>query len=272
MHQALGEWPIRFNDDVARTTSDEPLISAVIATGGLERYPQLELTIASLRAQTDVSFEIIVVELGTESVLDNRLPKDVRHMFVETDIGSDGFNKSWALNVGARSARGQYLAIHDGDYLVPTRYLAHCAELLQTFDGVRPARLIGYLDETSLHRCRDLRALDDQSTFENLVANNPTPIVFRTERYWDIGGHDESFFGWGGEDVEFLSRARTCSFSDGGMIPIVHAWHPPAPKKASGHRNNDLQAALMSQPSADRIQALKSLTLGGNSPQPRVIW
>ena len=50
--------------------------------------------------------------------------------------------------------------------------------------------------------------------------------------FFEIGGYDESFVGWGGEDNEFWERAQTRRvWSSYGYLPIVHLWHAAQPRK-----------------------------------------
>lgn len=270
LKRALEEWPIGFNDTSDPVTSDQPEVSVLIAIGGTERSSQLAATLASLRAQEGVEFEIIVVELGTSACLKGKLPSDVRYVFSQTDSAEQPFNKSWGLNIGARIARGTFLAIQDGDYLVPRRYLAKCVEMLSDFDGVRPHRFIAYFDDETSQRFLHEHSPSTVARVEKVVANNPTPIVVRADAYWLIGGHDESFFGWGGEDDEFLSRMRTLRFSEGGLLPVVHLWHPSAPKKVSGDRNRAQYESMMNVPVQERIARLLNLHVGDERPQPTV--
>jgi GT2 family glycosyltransferase len=53
----------------------------------------------------------------------------------------------------------------------------------------------------------------------------------RREVYHAIGGMDESFEGWGGEDNEFLDRLNTTNVFQGGFLPAVHLWHASRPSK-----------------------------------------
>ncbi|MFM7368864.1 MAG: galactosyltransferase-related protein, partial [Sphaerospermopsis kisseleviana] len=92
---------------------------------------------------------------------------------------------------------------------------------------------------------------------EKIVENNPTPLALHKSTYWDIGGHDQDFWGWGGEDTEFLDRLRTCKISEGGWLPFIHLWHPSAPKKANGDRNNQILIQKMTCSSQVRINTLK---------------
>ncbi len=239
-----------------KSTSAAPVISVLIAVGGTERLPLLGVTLAALRAQQGPPFELIVVEQGVEPHFKPRLAPDVRYNFLRTESPEQPFNKAWALNVAARMARGEFLAVHDADYIVPRAYLQRCAEALRHFDGVRPCRFICYLDRATSERICESFSLNRAFTVEKVVANNPTPVVLRRDAYWRIGGHDESFQGWGGEDDEFLARLRTLSMCEGGFLPLIHLWHSSAPKKASGDRNRELFERLMAVPEQERIKQL----------------
>ncbi|MGH8106448.1 MAG: galactosyltransferase-related protein, partial [Arenimonas sp.] len=57
-------------------------------------------------------------------------------------------------------------------------------------------------------------------------------IAITRKAYEEIGGFDESFIGWGGEDNEFWERAKTRRLWPYAFLPIVHLWHAAQPGKA----------------------------------------
>ena len=258
LSHALVQWPIEFNFERSRVVVDSPVATALVAIGGSGRLSQLLVVLAALRAQSLHGLEIIVVEQGPFAELTQFLPGDVIYVHDAYDI-SDGFNKSRALNIGARRARGEYLLIHDGDYLVPKDYAAECVRVLHSITGVRPGRMNFHLDQASTNEVIRTRGESHSWVLECVVQNNPTPMATTKRRYWEVGGHDESFIGWGGEDVEFLSRLRTQPVCEGGWLPIIHLWHPPAAKKASGHRNQQQQDELLA---VDPFVRIRRLTQG----------
>jgi len=254
----LAEWPLQFNQQARSVASGAPKVSILIPMGGSGRLPQFDLALQSARAQSLEALEIIVVEQSAQPILAERLPVDVRYVH-QPSIAGAGFNKSSALNAAARAARGEFLIILDADYLLPTGFASECARVLAMAEAVRPARWIFYLDEAStasLSTTQDWRVVEG---IEHVVSNNPTPLALRRSTYWDIGGHDESYVGWGGEDTEFLDRLRTRSISEGGWMPVLHAWHAPAAKKASGDRNRDFDMQKMAVSATARIDRLRAL-------------
>jgi hypothetical protein len=269
LRQALAEWPIEFNFSDLAPVAAQPEVSILIAIGGIERLPQFELALAAARAQRDVSVELIVVEQSATPQLFGWLPKDVRYVHQSAADGQQGFNKSWALNRAAREARGATFVILDADYLVPRDFAKECHRILKSIEGVRPGRLLFYLTEHATRRLKLAPRVTTRCELDCVVANNPTPVAVRSNTYWSIGGHDESYFGWGGEDIEFLERLRTRQVSEGGWVPIVHAWHPPAPKKHNGDRNTELHSRITALAVDERIRRLMTIPSGGVTPQMR---
>lgn len=257
LREATRAWPIDLGAATGPAMADgRPLVSILIPIGGTARLSQFKLALASARSQKGIATEVIVVEQSRTADLANKLPSDVRYVHQVPDESVHGFNKSWALNRAAREASGEILVLLDGDYLLPEQFASECHRILRLVEGVRPTRFIFYLDEHStlaLSRGSDLQSV---AVVEEIVANNPTPIAVRCSTYWEIGGHDEAYVGWGGEDTEFLDRLRTRSVAEGGWMPVLHAWHPAAPKKESGHRNRELHDRTMAVPAEERIRRL----------------
>lgn len=276
LRHALREWPLQVAEAPARHRAELPSVSIIIPIGGTDRLAQFDLSLNAARAQGDVDCEVVVVEQSSEPTLAGRLPPDVTYLHQpKIDVG--GFNKSRALNTGAHAARGDVLVILDGDYLLPTAFARECARVLREKEAVRPARWIFYLDAESTAALSKSRDPSRIAGVEAIVSNNPTPFAIRRSAYWEIGGHDEDYIGWGGEDTEFLDRLRTRQISEGGWMPVVHAWHPVAPKKADGDRNRGLHAAKMAVPAVERIARLLAMHSGRHSaaasadPSPQTV-
>ena len=267
LSHALAAWPVRFNFTPQRVVSEHPKVSILIPIGGNDRLPQFELALAAARAQEGIEFEVVVIEQAVKPQLAARLPADVRYLHQRRTPGEFGFNKSWALNGGAREARGDALIILDGDYLLPVSFASEAFRVMREAEGARPARMLFYLDERSTGELSSVPNLSGMVGVEAVVANNPTPIVVRRSTYWEIGGHDEAYFGWGGEDTEFIDRLRTRSISEGGWLPVAHAWHRPAVKKDNGDRNRELHRRTMAVSTHERIRRLTRDMGGGMFPR-----
>ncbi|QDV82996.1 galactosyltransferase-related protein [Planctomycetes bacterium TBK1r] len=258
---------------------ERPAVSVLLAVGGHDRHRLLEPCLASLlgsAVHVSGGAELVLVqERGTE--IDVDWPA-IRKVLVEPQ---PAFNKSLMLNAAAKLARGEVLVIHDADLIVSPTYLTTCLDRCRRAESARPGRLIFYLDEASTQRfvaCVNRTAKPTKLAeagirprslrFDRVVQNTPNPMAIRRNTYFELGGHDEAFQGWGGEDLEFLSRLRTRPIDEFGSEPLIHLWHPPAKKKQSGDRNQQLQDQKLSTPAETRIQRLIEQRHSQQTPQP----
>lgn len=243
MAQAFAEWPVESAPEPR--VAGAPRVSFVIGHRGEARLPLLLATLASIAAQRDVPVECIVVEQSETPLA--QLPRWVRR--VHTPIASDAlpYNRSWAFNEGANVAQSQLLVLHDNDILVPAAY---ASELLKRraegHEFIDLKRFLFYLDER--------KRLERIS--QNLLGGS---VAAARDAYFDIGGFDESFVGWGGEDNEFRERAETRGVFAFGYLPFIHLWHAPQPEKPAAQTAGGAQryAELARIPAEERIRALR---------------
>jgi hypothetical protein len=268
--RALAEHPFAFASAPAAGTA-EPEISFIIGHRGTQRLPLLLQTLRSVAALTDARIECLVVEQDAAPELRGQLPSWVRHIVTRPPSADMPYCRSWAFNVGAKEARGRILVLHDNDMLVPCDY---AKALLSHFDAgfevVNVKRFIFYLSQA--HTAAFLAGqagLGDAAPLaitQNLEAGGSVAIT--REAYTRIGGMDESFVGWGGEDNEFWERAAGLRVWPYGYLPIVHLWHAAQPGKQAPDsptlRHYQAQSAL---PAAQRIARLKEQT-GGQASGP----
>lgn len=100
-----------------------------------------------------------------------------------------------------------------------------------------------------------LSVLASEAVVQNLEAGESLAITRDT--YFAIGGFDESFTGWGGEDNEFWERAATRCLWPYGYLPFVHLWHAAQPDKHDAQRQTaELLEQLSAIPASQRIANL----------------
>ena len=233
IRRAIQEWPITFAD-APRHLSGDVQVTFIIGHRGMERAPQLLATLATIAAQRDVKFECIVVEQAETPDVRSLLPDWVRHVHTPPPDPKMPYCRSWTLNVGARLASGELLVFHDNDMLVPEAY---AAELWRShekgFEVVNLKRFVFYLSVQDSKRVQSRRKLDllgsPDAVVQNLEAGGS--LAVKKDAFFAIGGFDESFIGWGGEDNEFWERAQTLRLWPYADLPFVHLWHEPQAKK-----------------------------------------
>ena len=238
-----------------------PDISVLIGHRGRERLPLLLATLGSLAAQQDVHLECLVIEQAAVSEIVNDLPDWVCHVLAPLADDSAPYNRSQTFNVGARKARGGTLLLHDNDMLVPAGY---CRRILERrargYEVINPKRYIFYLTENHSQALQSQLVGYDSFPPDYIVQNLEAggSMAISAAAFEDIGGMDEGFVGWGGEDNEFWDRCLTLPTWIWGYEPIVHLWHRSQPLKDDLDNPNILRCREIMQCSpSDRMAALK---------------
>jgi N-terminal domain of galactosyltransferase len=242
MRSAFAEWPVRNASE--HDSESPPVVSFVIGHRGVDRVPHLLATLQSIAGQTDVAFECIVVEQAHSPEIS--VPPWVRYHFMESH---DDYSRGAAFNAGAAIARGELLVLHDNDIVVPAGYaaaLVRCWREGHAFIDLK--RFLFYLDDT---RTRI------EAVIQNLVGGS---IAADARAFREIGGFDEEFVGWGGEDNDFWDRAETTGkVYRFGELPMIHMFHAPQRGKLMGEAAPAVKRyrELESIPAEERIRRLR---------------
>ena len=258
MVAALNQWPIELRAEGIGHVPPE--ISFIIPHRQVDRVPLLLATLESILAQ-DVPVECIVVEQGPRPELHN-LPAEVKSIHLPHPEDPTGWYKSWAYNVGAAAARAPIVVCHDGDILVPSAY---GRELLTRFSDrqcevVFAQRFLFYLSSEHTAQVLAERRVAAAHPPERIVQNwKGGTLAIRRSTFFEIGGFDEAFEGWTGEDIEFHDRTLVRQGWHYGYLPFVHLWHPAQPDKVSSQRAANLAFTeqMMQIPREVRVAMLK---------------
>jgi hypothetical protein len=260
LRRALMDWPVGFG--WRSSEGGRPQVSFIVTWRGRERLPQLLATLESLAAQRGVSVEIVLVEQDEAPAA---LPRQNERLIrVQSAPPTPGmpFCRAWGFNVGASHARADILVFHDGDMLAPAKYAAEVVRQVDRgFEVVNLKRFVFYLSERATARTLQFRTVALEypplAVIQNLEAGGS--VALTREALGAIGGFDEAFVGWGGEDNELWERCQTLRVFGWGYLPIVHLWHPEQPEKALGAQapTRALYEALSGVPVEDRIRSLR---------------
>ena len=235
--EALRELPPRpgLSDDV-----DAPVLVVVpFRDHGVDghRLRNLLACLISLRDQSASreTYRVVVVETDETPRRRDVIAPYADHYLFAPNPGL--FNKSWAVNVGVVHAPGapEVICVLDADVLVDREFVARNAARFR-----RPGTM-GHLSY------RDMWCLDEPSTawaieqrlgrhapevdvdhLRAFVLRRPPGccVWARSSAYHRIGGMDERFEGWGGEDNDFAYRMDTNSAFDSHDDLLLHMHHP----------------------------------------------
>jgi GT2 family glycosyltransferase len=225
-----------------------PEVSVVVSV--YDDQQGLDRVLAGLGLQdlTADRFEVVVADDGSpvEPVLGER-PYPVRLV----RQGDDGFRLAAARNLGARGTRGRLLCFLDGDTVPAPGYLSATLRAADEvgdrallvgrrrhvdLTGWSVPQVVAWLDGSGAAAPRelddpawladayrasdDLRRADDESYRYVIGA-----VLSLTRDLWDaVGGFDETFTGYGGEDWELAHR---CRLAGAGLRHVrgAVAWH-----------------------------------------------
>ncbi|MFN6337629.1 MAG: glycosyltransferase family 2 protein [Cyanobacteriota bacterium] len=238
-------------------------ISVLIGHRGLERLPHLLTTISYIAGQFDVSLECIVIEQDSEIRIKDRLPAWIRYLHQKSDGNYNTYNRSAAFNYGACNARGRILILHDNDMIIPCSYCRDIVEIVDSgYDAVNIKRFVFYLNQEDTMKALKSSSLRErycpEYIVQNLEAGGSMGITRRA--YFELGGMDERFVGWGGEDNEFWDRCKKLRRWIWGFASIIHLWHRSQPlKEINDNTNIKVAQSLIITDLDERIKTLQQI-------------
>jgi GT2 family glycosyltransferase len=228
--------------DLVHPGGREPTVAVVIAH--YNQQSELDLTLEALRLQDYPQRLITVVVADDGSAQAPVVPAGV----VVVRQPDEGFRAAAVRNLGARAADAEILCFLDADTVPEPGYVRNIVALPAVLPDAlvvgrrRHADLTGLTPEDlprwwageltppelteptwlrdEYERSGDLLRLDHRS-YRYLISS---VMCCSAELFHDLGGFDESFVGYGGEDWEFAHRA----LSGGAVLHHARgavAWH-----------------------------------------------
>ncbi|GLZ40553.1 glycosyltransferase [Actinokineospora sp. NBRC 105648] len=211
----------------------DPTISVVVAH--YEQHAQLARVLAALRAQTTPPAEVIVADDGSATAPVCPGTK----VLTQPDRG---FRAAAARNMGARAARGEVLVFLDADTVPGPDFLAALTQRVARCPDVLAVGRREHRDLSALHPGADPSTapalpapawlVEGYRASGNLLHTDgrgfryviSAVLACRASLFTDLGGFDERFTGYGGEDWDLAYRA----WNSGAVL--VHesdalAWH-----------------------------------------------
>jgi glycosyltransferase involved in cell wall biosynthesis len=180
------------------------------------------------------SVEIILSDFGSEEPFEAELvalahDHDARVVRTET---AETWNRSRALNIGIRAAKGAFVLATDADMIFAPNFLSSLLTAQAAHDA----------EAMAVCRCRDLpESVPEQpwtrEDYPSLVAQAPyreklgtgacqmAPRAF----FEDVRGYDEAFKFWGMEDNDMRHRSGLWGLELTWVhesTSMLHQWHP----------------------------------------------
>lgn len=178
-----------------------------------DQHENLPLILHALSHQTKKPDEVIIVDDRSKTDTSS-LAERFECRYFSTNLYAQGKDGARALarQLGTEGARFDLIVYLDGD-IVPSRRFVEigCKWALNNTVAKAPRRYrISMQGQTIQSPTVDM--IDRRISFSSFFSDS---FVIKRGSVFDIGGWDEHFEGWGGEDVEFAYRLEMAD------IPIV---------------------------------------------------
>jgi glycosyltransferase involved in cell wall biosynthesis len=230
---------------------------SVVVTTSAGREIQLQNCLKALCSQRFARFEVIIADDGSAQgqwvAADFKQRLELDYLWRPQDECP-----ARSRNLGAQAASGQQLVFIDSDLLLNPQALAAYAEYLAAAPGwllygyagtelelvaesaLQSGVQVNWRDKRFGWNAQGLYPLAQlfHSPYENAYSLN---FALARSTYQAIGGFDEGFSGWGGEDLDFAERAVSQGLE---LHFLLDAW--------GEHQQHERSSAFHARPAEQR--------------------
>ena len=182
--------------------------------------------------------EVLLIEQDTHSKIEN-LSLKAKHIFIKSNMP---YNRSWAFNVALKYSTTGTIVFGDSDLMMNPNEFIEGLKALQTYEMVSPYHTV--IDLTAQESGMDFNQIlqinrPGRGENDNQKINISGGIaMFRKESIQKIGGWDERFLSWGGEDdFQTLKINNFLSFTE-LRAKCFHLFHPKEQPDMKYYQNN----------------------------------
>lgn len=167
----------------------------------MDRLPNLRRVLEWINGFNGV--EVLLIEQDTHSKIKN-LNLKAKHIFIKSDMP---YNRSWAFNVALKYSTSQLIAFGDSDLIMDPDKFIEGLKTLQEYEMVSPYYSVVDLEQQESGM--DFNQIV-QINREGRKGINPCGgiAMFRKDSISKIGGFDERFISWGGEDDHCFLKVK----------------------------------------------------------------
>jgi hypothetical protein len=191
---------------------------------GIDRLNNLKFILPNI---IKTGARVLVVEQVKESATSLDLKEfNSEHLLYISK--SEEFHKTGIINWAVKNhANTKYVWVNDVDFYMK---FGNVFGVEWTEDFIKPystGKKLTSDDSTRILRGEKIDVSYEDESTEYISLYSALSFIFNKQAFLDIGGMDESLFGWGKEDIEFSERVKSKN------TPIqefdykgIHLWHP----------------------------------------------
>lgn len=234
--------------------SSVPSVSYVIPfRDNGDRSPSIAGVVNNIRAQKFPDIQIIIAEQDSNTKIDVKTLTPITYNLVQAS--DTPFNKSKAFNRGVSLADHDCLILHDADIAIQADYTNRIWAVLLENEACHLGKHVVYLDQESTNILNS--GFSNDFSCERLIGYfEGGSLACRKLAYWNIGGFNENFWGYGCEDTEFFYRLSNGSkWYENRHLDFIHLWHSRVGGWTNHHdTNKKIQVQLFALPLQQCIQ------------------
>jgi len=149
--------------------------------------------------------------------------------YIHVNFNNDAIHKSECYNIGVKASSSEYLILADSDIVVDINFLKNIENYFDSTNLVIPFNkpFIMLTDDETNKLVSDniIEGVTERGT------QNISGILLMSRRsFYEIGGYDPQFIGWGPEDIAFYYKAEKILGVKILEGRVYHMYHDKAPK------------------------------------------
>jgi len=177
--------------------------------------------------------DIILVEQDTITDLGNCSSRVFKHIHYVSD--TELFLKTTLLNLGFNNRKTDYIVLADADCIPDSNILLNIKSIEEE---LKIKYVVPYQECYYLTQEKTIKFIEDKQLNESLNDYLLPINVFHTtggvgiinaDNYKKIGGHDERYRGWGGEDCSFYNKCVITIGIHRIKGDLIHLFHSDGP-------------------------------------------
>lgn len=148
------------------------------------------------------------------------------------EMNLDSYQKPKMCNFGVKQSKHELIALMDSDRILPKNYFYENMLLIKKKQMITTTHFHNlkkdYTDDEIIQNKYEYkieyRSKSDQLKMKNLFSGNT--LFFKSD-YFEMGGMDEQFIGYGYADTDMTKNAMSHGINSTFVdIPEIHLWHP----------------------------------------------
>ena len=222
--------------------SKVPEVAFIVPFRGKEREGQIALVVKNLRAQKFPRIELIFVEQDWENSVDIDCFGKINYYLARSRDANEPFVKARAFNVGVANSSSEKLILHDADMIVQGDYAQIIFGILDNYESCHICQHVICMDMLSTRSVTKNEELFNGLTATMVISYfEGGSLAVRKKNYYESGGFNNQFVGYGVEDCEFYERlSKLTDFYEDRRLYLIHLWHDRSPGWKNLHQNNKL--------------------------------